>query len=132
MDKKINYLESFENRRNQILGLNGVFLSLLWGTWSESRTLTLMEIFFIILYLLAFFIQIPYFILLSMPRKAKISLQLLDSLDQSVTNLIEYYNQLNSYLGEIAIRTRRIYRLFFIEIVSLLGLFIFKILSSYY
>ena len=121
-------LSSFENRRNQIFGLNGVFLSLLWGTWSETRILNLGEYAFLMLFLGCFLIQLPFFIWLALPRKSKVSLKLLDTLDQTIENLISYYNQISIYLGETAGITRWIYRLFAIQVVAFLCLFLIQII----
>src|SRR3972149_1265217 len=128
VDNKLKYFESFENRRGQILGLNGVFLSLLWGTWQESSSIATMEWLFLFLYILALLGQIPFYLLLSSPRKARIPLQLLDSIDLTIENLVSYFKQISQYLGETAGRTRWIYKLFGLQVGSLMGLFVFRVL----
>ena len=124
IDQKIEYLKSFESRIVQIIGVNGIFLALIWASLSGeiNQLLTIVEFILIYVYFLSIAIQVVFLIIIGRPKQAEKQLKLKKSYPEIISNMEEYLSFLTIALERRAKRSLWIYRIFIAQFCLILFL----------
>lgn len=124
IDQKLEYFKSFETRIVQILGFNGLLLTLIWTNLPSAPPIFMHEIIIIIIYILFLLFQLFFFILIGIPRTGGISLLMEENYNDMIKNMMEYFVEKSKQLRKRAQYTSYSYYLFGMQVILLILLVI--------
>lgn len=129
IDQKQDFLKSLESRIIQILGINGIFLAILWGAISGGINFHITEITILGLYFISIGLQIAIFFVIGRPREAEIQLEVKNSISNIKDNMEKYFREISLHLRKRAQITVWVYRIFICQITIFLLLVFLRINS---